>query len=102
MGKLPSVNDHMFCVDFVYIRYRNFSRSQPLRVSRNTPCSPNKFQNHHGALSRNGAPHALSATDFSTFTPATRQSSRKSLMVQKWMLGESYQLSGRLSVTGIA
>jgi hypothetical protein len=30
------------------------------------------FQNHHGALSRSGAPHGLSATDFSNFTPADR------------------------------
>lgn len=24
------------------------------RLSRNTPCSPNMFQNHHGALRRSG------------------------------------------------
>jgi len=28
----------------------------PARLSRNTPCSPNMFQNHHGAMSRNGRP----------------------------------------------
>ena len=28
----------------------------PARLSRNTPCSPNMFQNHHGALSRSGRP----------------------------------------------
>jgi len=28
----------------------------PARLKRNTPCSPNMFQNHHGALSRNGRP----------------------------------------------
>lgn len=26
------------------------------RLSRNTPCSPNMFQNHHGALNRSGRP----------------------------------------------
>ena len=26
------------------------------RLSKNTPCSPNMFQNHQGALSRNGRP----------------------------------------------
>jgi hypothetical protein len=28
----------------------------PARLSRNTPCSPNMFQNHQGALSRSGRP----------------------------------------------
>ena len=28
----------------------------PPRVSRNTPCSPNKFQTHHGTPSRSGRP----------------------------------------------
>jgi hypothetical protein len=28
----------------------------PARLSKNTPCSPNMFQNHHGALSRSGRP----------------------------------------------
>ncbi len=28
----------------------------PPRLSKNTPCSPNMFQNHQGALSRNGRP----------------------------------------------
>ena len=32
--------------------YRPFSA----RLSRNTPCSPNMFQNHQGALSRSGRP----------------------------------------------
>jgi hypothetical protein len=26
------------------------------RLSKNTPCSPNMFQNHQGALSRSGRP----------------------------------------------
>ena len=34
----------------------------PRRLSRNTACSPNRFQNHHGALSRNGRPQASSAS----------------------------------------
>src|SRR5205807_8898163 len=61
------------------------------RLSRNTACSPNRFQNHHGTLRRIGAPQALSATAFSILAPATMHSSRKSLMLQKWMLGVSYQ-----------
>jgi hypothetical protein len=32
--------------------YRPFSA----RLSRNTPCSPNMFQNHQGAVSRSGRP----------------------------------------------
>ena len=53
------------------------------RLSRNTACSPSRFQNHHGALKRSGRPHGSSATDFSILTPATSQSWRKSLMLQK-------------------
>ena len=30
--------------------------SSPARLSRNTPCSPNMFQNHHGTFSRSGRP----------------------------------------------
>ena len=60
------------------------------RLSRNTACSPNRFQNHHGALSRSGEPQALSATALSIRAPATKQSCRKSLIVQKWMFGESH------------
>src|SRR5665647_543683 len=65
---------------------------QSLRLSRNTPCSPNKFQNHQGALSRSGVPQAFSATAFSIFTPIALQSWTKSLIVQWWILGVSYQL----------
>ena len=67
------------------------TRVLALRLSRNTACSPNKFQNHHGTFSRIGAPQALSATERSILAPTTSQSSRKSLMVQKWMLGDSHQ-----------
>ena len=76
------------------IRLNNATRrnTQPLRLSKNTACSPNMFQNHHGALSRSGEPQALSATDRSIFTPMPVQSWTKSLMVQWWMLGVSYQL----------
>jgi hypothetical protein len=28
----------------------------PARLSKNTPCSPNMFQNHHGRFSRKGRP----------------------------------------------
>ena len=28
----------------------------PARLSRNTPCSPNMFQNHQGMLTRSGRP----------------------------------------------
>ena len=52
------------------------------RLSRNTACWPNRFQNHHGAFSRSGVPHALSATARSIFTPTVLQSERKSLIVQ--------------------
>ena len=61
-----------------------------MRLSKNTACSPNRFQNHQGALSRNGLPQALSATAFSIFTPIAPQSWTKSLMVQWWILGVSY------------
>ena len=54
-----------------------------VRLSKNTACSPSRFQNHHGALKRNARPQASSATAFSNLTPATRQSRRKSFMVQK-------------------
>ena len=63
---------------------------QPRRLSRKTPCSPNRFQNHHGALKRSGLPHAFSAKARSILAPATSQRSRKSLMVQKWMFGDSH------------
>ena len=53
------------------------------RLSRNTACSPNRFQNHHGALKRSGRPHAFSAKARSILAPATSQRSRKSLIVQK-------------------
>src|ERR1700730_17482302 len=52
------------------------------RLSRNTACSPSRFQNHHGALNRSARPQALSATAFSILAPATWQSRRKSLIVQ--------------------
>src|SRR5579884_2190408 len=65
---------------------------QPLRLSRKTACSPKRFQNHQGALKRSGAPHAFSATAFSIRAPMAVQSWRKSLIVQWWMFGVSYQL----------
>src|SRR6476659_1307894 len=76
-------------------------RPQARRLSRKTACSPNRFQNHHGALSRSGEPQAFSATAFSILTPISVQSWRKSLMVQWWILGVSYQLNGSISVRGI-
>src|SRR5262245_64625488 len=75
--------------------------TQPFLLSKNTACSPNRFQNHHGALSRSGEPQAFRATAFSIRTPISVQSWRKSLMVQWWILGVSYQLKGRMSVRGI-
>ena len=36
----------------IWLAYRAF----PARLSRNTPCSPNMFQNHQGAFSRSGRP----------------------------------------------
>src|SRR5208283_4362962 len=66
-------------------------RLYPRRLSRNTACSPNKFQNHHGIFNRIRRPQALSAAACSILAPATKQSWRKSLMLQKWMLGVSYQ-----------
>ena len=65
---------------------RNFrikrSDDQERRLSRNTACSPNIFQNHHGAFSRSGVPHALSATAFSILAFTLLQRLRKSLIVQ--------------------
>lgn len=63
-------------------RQRDFGGTQSLRLSRKTACSPKRFQNHHGALSRSGVPQALSATARSIFTPIPVQSWTKSLMVQ--------------------
>jgi len=40
---------------------------QPRRVNKNTACSPNRFQNHHGALIRTGLPEAFSATAVSNY-----------------------------------
>src|SRR6188472_2461851 len=62
----------------------------PRRLSRNSPCSPNRFQNHHGALKRSGVPQALKATARSILAPVTSHRTTKSLMVQKWMLGDSH------------
>src|SRR6185312_10057067 len=76
-------------------------RPQARRLSRKTACSPKRFQNHQGALSRSGEPQAFSATAFSILTPISVQSWRKSLMVQWWILGVSYQLNGSISVLGI-
>ena len=70
-------------------------RFQLSRLSRKTACSPNRFQNHQGAFRRSGVPQALSATAFSIFTPISPQSCTKSLMVQWWILGVSYQLIGQ-------
>ena len=66
-------------------------RNHPRRLSKNTACSPNKFQNHHGIFSRILRPQALSATASSILAPATSHNRRKSLMLQKWMFGVSYQ-----------
>src|SRR5690349_20989319 len=65
---------------------------QPLRLSWKTACSPNRFQNHHGAVRRRRLPQALRATAFSILAPDCSQRARKSLMVQKWIFGVSYQL----------
>src|SRR6185369_7373547 len=67
-----------------------YAAPQPRRLSKNTACSPNRFQNHHGIFSRMRRPQALSATASSISAPATPHSWRKSLMLQKWMLGVSY------------
>src|SRR5262249_36008085 len=61
-------------------------------LSRNTACSPIRFQNHQGALKRSSRPQALSATARSILAPATSLRWRKFLIVQKWMLGVSHQL----------
>jgi len=41
-------------------------------------------------LKRSGVPQALNATARSILAPVTSHSARKSLMVQKWMFGESH------------
>ena len=41
------------------------------RLSKNTACSPNRFQNHHGIFSRMRRPQALSATASSILAPDT-------------------------------
>ena len=56
--------------------------AQRPRLSRNTACSPKRFQNHQGALSRSGEPQALRATALSILAPIATQSCRKSLIVQ--------------------
>src|SRR5262249_56776163 len=49
--------------------YRLDSTLRSRRLSRKTACSPNRFQNHHGALNPSSPPHSLSATPFSTWAP---------------------------------
>ena len=72
------------------------------RDRRNTACSPNRFCANSGmddaelvaiGVERHGP------LDLGADIAAHR--SKKSLMVQRWMLGVSYQRSGRLSVCGI-
>src|SRR5271170_3703222 len=38
------------------------TKNYPRRLNKNTACSPNRFQNHHGIFSRMRRPQALSAT----------------------------------------
>ena len=45
----------VYDLGFTQDRIKRLS-SHAVRLSRNTACSPNRFQNHHGTLSRNGAP----------------------------------------------
>jgi hypothetical protein len=45
--------------------------AQRPRLNRNTACSPNRFQNHHGIFSRMRRPQALSATASSILAPDT-------------------------------
>jgi len=61
------------------------------RFSRNTACWPKKFQNHHGIDRPIFWPLASSAVAFSTVAPSSSHRLTKSRMVQKWMLGVSYQ-----------
>src|SRR6516225_11570007 len=48
---------------------RTVARYRPARLSRNTPCSPNIFQNHQGRFSGTGRPKLSSATARSILTP---------------------------------
>ena len=59
--------------------------------SRNTACWPKKFQNHQGIDRPIFWPLASSAVAFSTLAPISSHRSTKSRIVQKWMLGVSYQ-----------
>jgi hypothetical protein len=45
--------------------------SYPRRLNKNTACSPNRFQNHHGIFNRIRRPQALSATASSIFARET-------------------------------
>src|SRR5688572_26659137 len=57
-----------------------WERRQALRLSRNTACSPNRFQNHQGAFRRSRLPQALRATALSILAPDCSHNWRKSLM----------------------
>src|SRR5437763_16788705 len=83
MNAFWGLSGEVFCVRTLPYYFR--------RLSKKTACSPSRFQNHQGALNRSARPHASSATAFSILAPTTPHSSRKSLMVQKWILGESHQ-----------
>lgn len=61
------------------------------RFSKNTACWPKKFQNHHGIDRPIFWPLPSSAVAFSTEAPSSSTRLTKSRMVQKWMLGVSYQ-----------
>ena len=55
----------------------------PPRSSRNTACSPKRFQTHQGALKRIGAPARSKATPRSMCAPSSSTISTKSRMVQR-------------------
>lgn len=74
------LNEFGACAKFAMTDSRTV---QVRRLSRNTACSPNRFQNHHGAAKRIGAPEACSASARSISAPVISHSSRKSLIVQK-------------------
>lgn len=64
----------------------------PFRDSRNTACSPSRFQTAQGRLKRTGVPLPLRAAAWSMRAPISSTSATKSRMVQKWIFGVSCQL----------
>ena len=77
----------------------SFSGSKPTpivahaayRLSTNTPCWPKRFQKAQGMRMPILPPVPLIAVAVSMRAPISSVSSTKSRMVQKWMLGVSYQ-----------